>query len=447
MPAGKIPHVFTALPTVRVVRPIRTVRTAVPRPAVFIISLAARSAASPGVFLAQHLQAQAQGPAGAQGTLTTCWEYPCSPGPAAHFRVRGRPAAGSPPAPPSRPAGTAPPPPPVRFGGPPAPPSRPAGASPPPPPVRTAGGPPPPPSRPGAPTPASPGFSSPPAPAPAPAPVSRPPPPSGAGRGPPPPSSAGATGGARKRPIKRSEISGPVSGTFQHLSHLGLSVDGSFKIENLPDEWRAVFIKAGVSEEEMKDSGTAEFIMKFLRDSGLPDARGAPAGGAATSSMAAPPMAAPPLPGRGPPPPPPAGRPAPPPPPPSGGGGFAAPPPPPPPAGGFGGPPPPPPPSGGFGAPPPPASGGFGAPPPPSRGPAPPSGGGLLEAIRGHGGVQKLSAASERQIEPSAASPGGSGGDATDSIASALRQALNARSDAFRGNSSDESESDNDDWD
>lgn len=198
------------------------------------------------------------------------------------------------------------------------------------------------------------------------------------------------------RKLTKADIGVPQN--FKHISHVGWDANKGFDLDNAPnaDELRSFFTKAGVSETQLQDQETREFIYDFIEmHGGLPavkqelDNVKTPRGALPPApSMSAPPPPAPPVPTRSPapphppappsraPPPPPArvlppplahrtapprpaqpvissGPPSVPPPPPPG----SAPPPPPPPISGAAPPGPPPP-------PPPPA--------PPSPPPAPP---------------------------------------------------------------------------
>lgn len=119
--------------------------------------------------------------------------------------------------------------------------------------------------------------------------------------------------GKKEQPRQRPTISGAKN--FKHVSHLGFSGKNGFG--NIPPEWKAIFDKAGVTEEELKDVKTAKFLMKTIASAGdvpLPPVptRGAPPA-PPTSNHAAPPP--PPGPMKSAPPPPPKDGPAPPPPP------------------------------------------------------------------------------------------------------------------------------------
>jgi hypothetical protein len=133
--------------------------------------------------------------------------------------------------------------------------------------------------------------------------------------------------GGKKEEPKRPKISGAKN--FVHVAHLGFSGKNGFG--NIPPEWKAIFDKAGVTEEELKDAKTARFIMKTIVSAG--DVKLSPPPSLDTPTRDQPPLppkgAPPPVPTRttpptkGPPPPPPtaqntgAGSPPPPPPPPA----------------------------------------------------------------------------------------------------------------------------------
>lgn len=80
-----------------------------------------------------------------------------------------------------------------------------------------------------------------------------------------PKSSGGITGWLFKkketpqkgRPTKLN-ISGPRN--FVHVSHIGFNAKEGFKAENIPPEWRTLFQKAGIKDEELSDPKTAKFM-------------------------------------------------------------------------------------------------------------------------------------------------------------------------------------------
>ncbi|KAJ1557252.1 hypothetical protein HK096_008300, partial [Nowakowskiella sp. JEL0078] len=104
---------------------------------------------------------------------------------------------------------------------------------------------------------------------------------------------------SKKKGIQKSQISAPTN--FQHVTH------GS----NLPEQWKELFAKAGITEESLNDKKTRKVVNKFMKEHIL---------GAPNATKTAPPP--PPsstistTKSRGPPPPPPSRNRAPPPPPP-----------------------------------------------------------------------------------------------------------------------------------
>ncbi|CAG4920588.1 unnamed protein product [Colias eurytheme] len=176
----------------------------------------------------------------------------------------------------------------------------------------------------------------------------------------------------KARKLTKADIGAPQD--FKHISHVGWDADKGFDVDNLPEaEMKSFFFKAGISDSQLQDHATRQFIYDFINRNGGLDAvkeelHDAPK--EVLSSPPPPPPAAPPVPSRAPH----AHAPAPPsrapPPPPA----RAVPPPPPPPAGLARNPPPRPmqPPSAAPPSvpPPPPPSA---APPPPPPPPAPPA--------------------------------------------------------------------------
>ncbi|XP_063846129.1 actin nucleation-promoting factor WASL-like isoform X2 [Scylla paramamosain] len=167
-------------------------------------------------------------------------------------------------------------------------------------------------------------------------------------------------GSRNKNKLSKDEIGMPTD--FKHITHVGFNPDTGFSQFNVDEKLEAFFNMVGVSEKQLSDSRTREFIYDFIeRNGGVEKAiqetqrLSSLSPTIITTSSSAPP------------PPPPAKSSVPPPPPPTipshapTQGTRAAPPPPPPRTGTHGHPPPPPPPQS---APPPP--------PPHPRGPMPP---------------------------------------------------------------------------
>ncbi|KND04834.1 uncharacterized protein SPPG_00537 [Spizellomyces punctatus DAOM BR117] len=280
--------------------------------------------------------------------------------------------------------------------------------------------------------------------------------------------------------LDASQISAPSN--FQHITHVGYNPKSGFTAHNIPKEWQAIFAKAGITEEQLQDKKTAKFVKNFMKQYTAEGGVGAkpslpardtspaisappaiPNAGGATGGRRAPPP--PPPTRRNPPPPPPSRAAAPPPEPPRRATPAVptpAPPPParhvpapPPPVASYqevspssGGPPPPPPPPA-FGAPPPPPpprSDGPSAPAAPPRTPAAPSGGldrgDLLASIRAAGGIGALKTV---QKDESTTPP--EPVDRGDSIAEALRRALEDRRPALADSDDDDDDDDDDgDW-
>lgn len=55
---------------------------------------------------------------------------------------------------------------------------------------------------------------------------------------------------------------------FTHLSHIGFNpTKGTFDIQNIPDEWKTLFAKAGITQDQLENRSTAKFIAGFVQDS------------------------------------------------------------------------------------------------------------------------------------------------------------------------------------
>ncbi|XP_047029638.1 neural Wiskott-Aldrich syndrome protein-like [Helicoverpa zea] len=227
------------------------------------------------------------------------------------------------------------------------------------------------------------------------------------------------------RKLTKADIGVPQN--FKHISHVGWDANKGFDLDNAPnaDELRSFFTKAGVSETQLQDQETREFIYDFIEMHGglpavkqdldnvkasrappPPPARAVPP---PPAHRAAPPRPAQPV-SSGPPsvpPPPPPGT-APPPPPPMSAAPPVAPPPPPPPA------PPAPPPA--------PAT-----PPPPAEAAAADPRAALMESIRS--GSKTL-----KRVEP-AAKPAVVD-DSRSNLLSEIRQGVELRSVSRSGSNS-----------
>lgn len=55
---------------------------------------------------------------------------------------------------------------------------------------------------------------------------------------------------------------------FTHLSHIGFNPEkGTFDIQNIPSEWKTLFAKAGITQDQLENKSTAQFIAGFVQDS------------------------------------------------------------------------------------------------------------------------------------------------------------------------------------
>lgn len=66
--------------------------------------------------------------------------------------------------------------------------------------------------------------------------------------------------------LSHEDVSEPRD--FTHLSHIGFNpTKGTFDIENIPDEWKTTFAKAGITHDQLENRTTAKFIASFVQDS------------------------------------------------------------------------------------------------------------------------------------------------------------------------------------
>ena len=76
-------------------------------------------------------------------------------------------------------------------------------------------------------------------------------------------SNGGGKGKGDKRgKLRKSDISLPTN--FQHVSHVGWDPNRGFDLENVDPKLQQFFSKAGVSEKELADKETREFIYDFI---------------------------------------------------------------------------------------------------------------------------------------------------------------------------------------
>ena len=76
------------------------------------------------------------------------------------------------------------------------------------------------------------------------------------------PNSGGKGKGEKRGKLRKSDISLPTN--FQHVSHVGWDPNRGFDLENVDPKLQQFFSKAGVSEKELADKETREFIYDFI---------------------------------------------------------------------------------------------------------------------------------------------------------------------------------------
>ena len=59
-------------------------------------------------------------------------------------------------------------------------------------------------------------------------------------------------------------ISAPTN--FEHVSHVGYSAQSGFSVENIPLEWKLIFQKAGITDEQLQDKRQRKVVKQFMRD-------------------------------------------------------------------------------------------------------------------------------------------------------------------------------------
>ena len=66
--------------------------------------------------------------------------------------------------------------------------------------------------------------------------------------------------------LSHDDVSEPRD--FTHLSHIGFNPEkGTFDIQNIPDDWKTLFAKAGITQDQLQNRSTAKFIAGFVQDS------------------------------------------------------------------------------------------------------------------------------------------------------------------------------------
>lgn len=69
----------------------------------------------------------------------------------------------------------------------------------------------------------------------------------------------------KKDSLSIEDVSGPMD--FKHLAHIGFNpVTRRFDVNNIPPEWQSMFSKAGVTNKDLEDPQTANFIAGFVAE-------------------------------------------------------------------------------------------------------------------------------------------------------------------------------------
>jgi hypothetical protein len=86
-----------------------------------------------------------------------------------------------------------------------------------------------------------------------------------------------------------------MNSKFSHVSHVGYDAKQGFSAQNIPQEWKLIFAKAGITEDQLKDKKTAKFVAKFMKQHGgdapsaVPASRVAPTSAPSQQSSRPPP--------------------------------------------------------------------------------------------------------------------------------------------------------------
>ncbi|RKP00399.1 hypothetical protein CXG81DRAFT_19647 [Caulochytrium protostelioides] len=95
-----------------------------------------------------------------------------------------------------------------------------------------------------------------------------------------PSSSKGSKKGKPK--FDKSMIGAPQN--FSHVSHVGYNPQTGFSAQNIPADWKIIFAKAGISEEQLNDKRTAKIVSRFMKEHVGATPGAAPAGARAPPS-------------------------------------------------------------------------------------------------------------------------------------------------------------------
>ena len=75
--------------------------------------------------------------------------------------------------------------------------------------------------------------------------------------------------GGRKETIKKGKLDKSMIGAptdFQHVSHVGYSAQSGFSVQNIPMEWKIIFQKAGITDEQLQDKKQKKVVKQFMKD-------------------------------------------------------------------------------------------------------------------------------------------------------------------------------------
>ena len=72
--------------------------------------------------------------------------------------------------------------------------------------------------------------------------------------------------GGKKVKLTKGDIGAPSG--FQHVSHVGWDPKGGFDANNIEPQWKKLFDSAGVTEGQLQDEDTSQFIYNFIEQNG-----------------------------------------------------------------------------------------------------------------------------------------------------------------------------------
>jgi hypothetical protein len=64
--------------------------------------------------------------------------------------------------------------------------------------------------------------------------------------------------------VDRRQYSAPTN--FSHITHVGWTPSGGFDVRNIPDQWKEIFRKAGITADELSNPETAAMLYNKVKE-------------------------------------------------------------------------------------------------------------------------------------------------------------------------------------